>query len=46
MEQNNKMEKNIKIYHPPPELEPKLIIIISGKRKCGKDFITNLLKER
>lgn len=29
------------------ELEnPKRILLFSGKRKCGKDFITDLLVER
>lgn len=28
------------------ERNPKLILLLSGKRKCGKDYIGELLKEK
>ncbi|KAM9352724.1 phosphomevalonate kinase isoform 2-T2 [Symphorus nematophorus] len=29
-----------------PELVPKLVLVFSGKRKSGKDFVTDLIQER
>lgn len=26
--------------------KPKIVLLFSGKRKCGKDYITNILYER
>lgn len=26
--------------------KPRIILLFSGKRKCGKDYITNALQER
>jgi len=32
--------------YDPPEAKPDLLILISGKRKCGKDYFMDLLQKR
>lgn len=29
--------------HMPPESKPNLFLLVNGKRKCGKDFMTEIL---
>jgi hypothetical protein len=30
----------------PPDFKPKVLLVVSGKRKCGKDYFTDLLLKR
>ncbi|CAL8088242.1 unnamed protein product [Orchesella dallaii] len=32
--------------YPPPDVKPKILLVINGKRKSGKDFVTEQLLQR
>ncbi|ODM98317.1 Phosphomevalonate kinase [Orchesella cincta] len=32
--------------YPPPDVKPKILLVINGKRKSGKDFVTDQLLQR
>jgi len=44
--QSNSDNTSINMSQDTDENNPKLVLLFSGKRKSGKDFVTDLLKEK